>query len=107
MSPIPRTPGRSASILTGGIGCRRSVAFSPDGHTLASGDSDGTVRLWDVADPAHPRLLGPILTGSGHVPSIRWRSAPMGARWPAATVDGTVRLWDVADPAHPRSLGRP
>ena len=28
-----------------------SVAFSPDGSTLASGSKDSTIRLWDLTSP--------------------------------------------------------
>jgi WD40 repeat protein len=27
-----------------------SVAFLPDGHTLASGNKDDTIKLWDVSN---------------------------------------------------------
>ena len=31
------------------------LAFTPDGRTLAVGNSDKDVYLWDVASPARPR----------------------------------------------------
>ncbi|MBV9315799.1 MAG: WD40 repeat domain-containing protein [Pseudonocardia sp.] len=41
-----------------------SLAFSPDGHTLSTTTGvDSTVRLWDVADLAHPALLDASLAG--------------------------------------------
>ena len=36
------------ALVTGHTGRIRSVAFSPDGHTIASGSRDGTVLLWEV-----------------------------------------------------------
>ncbi|WP_374581166.1 WD40 repeat domain-containing protein [Frankia sp. CiP3] len=34
--------------MTGHTGWVTSVAFAPDGNTLASGGTDNTVRLWQV-----------------------------------------------------------
>ena len=78
------------------------MAFSPDGRTLAAGDYDGVVWLWDVADPAHPHLLGRALTGGGAVDSIAFSR---GGSTLAVSMSGDeLRLWDVADPAHPSPL---
>ena len=88
-------------------GAVNSVAFSPDGHTLASGSDDGSVRLWDVADPAHPRPLSQPLTGTGIAAVNSVAFSPDGHTLASGDANGTVRLWDVADPAHPRPLGQP
>ena len=54
---------RYTSSLIGHTASVESVAFSPDGHTLAAGSEDHTVLLWDLHDPAQPRQIGNPLTG--------------------------------------------
>src|SRR4051794_6286885 len=68
----------------------RCVAFSPDGKTLASGNSDGTVSLWDIATG---RLLGRYKDHGQTIESVAF--SPDGKTLASAENEGGVRLWDV------------
>ncbi len=69
-----------------------SVAYSPDGETLASAGWDNTVILWDL-DSRQPR--GEPLTGHrDKVISVAF--SPDGRTLASASDDSTVILWDVA-----------
>jgi WD40 repeat protein len=79
------------AILTGHTGAVCSVAFSPDGKILATGNSDGTVRLWNMA--THRQIT--TLTGhAGEVLSVAF--SPDGKTLATGNSDGTVRLWNLA-----------
>jgi WD40 repeat protein len=44
----PAHPASLGQPLTDHTNNVNTVAFSPDGHTLASGSTDHTIRLWGV-----------------------------------------------------------
>jgi WD40 repeat protein/transcriptional regulator with XRE-family HTH domain len=81
------------------------VAFSPGGKTLASAADDGIVRLWNVANPAKPRLLSKVYDAKDFlVFSVAF--SPNGHVLAAASSNDVVRLWNVTNLAHPTPIGK-
>jgi energy-coupling factor transporter ATP-binding protein EcfA2 len=91
-----------ATRLTGYASAVLSVAFSPDGRTLATGSYDNTVRLWDVSDPHQPRPLATLTGYTNAVTSVAF--SPDGRTLATGSADKTARVWDVSDPRQPHSL---
>jgi WD40 repeat protein len=75
-----------------------AAAFSPDGRTLATGDGQGNVIVWDVSEGRA------IETLEGHNDAITFVAfSPDGTLY-TTSADSTARIWDVAGY---RRLARP
>jgi len=84
----------------------RSVAFAPDGRTLATSTHTGATVLWDLTNPAQPHPVGPPLTGhTSEVDAVAF--SPDGRTLTTGSADSTVILWGLADPVQPQLLGPP
>ncbi|MCM3926073.1 WD40 repeat domain-containing protein, partial [Frankia sp. AiPs1] len=99
LRPLGALPGHTGAVF--------AVAFAPDGNTLAAGDSDGRIMLWDTSEPGSPRRLGVPLSVTDAVWSVAF--SPDGRKLAAGTGSSTgkVQVWDVSDRAAPKPLGEP
>jgi WD40 repeat protein/serine/threonine protein kinase len=84
----PRPPFFTDHKRTDHINPVLSVAWSPDGSTIASGDNDGNVYVWKTTGrKTFFRYQG----HKGPVNAVAW--SPDGTRIASASSDGTVHVW--------------
>ena len=89
----PREVGDHASIM--------SVAFSPNGKILATGDWDGMTRLWTVAATGQ-QIGAPLASHAGAIRSVAF--SPDGKTLATGSINDAVHLWDVATGGQTGSL---
>ena len=81
--------GRIISVHSGHTDSVNTLAFSPDGKTIASGSKDQTIRIWSVKSGKT------INTLAGHLGSVNTLVfSPNGKIIASGSEDNTIRLWD-------------
>jgi len=83
--------GKLLATVLGHTDTVNSVAWSPDGKTVASGSLDQTVKLWEVATG---KLLATLQGHAGGIYSVAW--SPDGKILASGPGDNTVKLWEAA-----------
>lgn len=91
MSVHPWSDTRAA-MARGQAGAAFGLAFRPGTATLATGHMQGTVRLWNVREPARPYELAKLRVKAAYVDALAF--SPDGTTLAVADHAGHVDLWD-------------
>jgi WD40 repeat protein len=88
-SPLSAQEPTLRNTLKGHTELVRSVAFSPDGKTLASGSQDKTIKLWDVAAGKEQATL------KGHTHEVYFVAYSSDGKTLASGSGDETKLWDL------------
>ncbi|GAA4074179.1 serine/threonine-protein kinase [Actinomadura miaoliensis] len=103
---------RAKHIASGGVGSFASVAFSPDGRTLAGGGLEDDIQLWDVGTGFRTaRFTGPLWRRTAALFRLRLimslAFSPDGGTLACGGHYPGVRLWDVKSHSRIGTLSGP
>jgi WD40 repeat protein len=86
---LKTSTGKEQQTLRGFPADVQSVVFSPDGKTLASGDLEGKIKLWDVANGKQ------LAAFKGHDGIVSALAFSPDSRMLVSSGDKTIKLWDM------------